>query len=426
MDPLISTKPYISMMVAIAEIDSPIDVESVFIYLPINETFLGIKFHDKIRGDIKPTGSFYNQVSIIVYLKDYDKKVNLKLFANGKVQFSGIKINEHALTAFTLFVKEISKISGKKIVNTITIDGIIYNKAEFEDSENQSRTRFNSIKIYSYNSSTNVFSIVGEKKRKDFVIKNDSVCIYGDYFVQTKHLNYIRKLFNKNGDYIGCIEYFFTRKRKNVVMKDYSMEKISEFEYNIFDKYKKFIGTQKIYIERDIVIPDFSERKNIMINYSAIKSESLRNSILSGDFFIPEEDLEKKIKFKITNINCNFEINIGDRLIERTILHDIFNEDYKLNSYFNNESRYQAINLKLYFDKNMKMIHNKEDYAHKVTLLFFQNGKIIISGCTSKNQIIIVKKTIMGILNEIKDKIFQRKKIDVKIIDSEISIWDLI
>ena len=147
MDALESTEPYISTMVCIAEIDSIIDIESVFLYLPIGNVFLGVKYHDRIRGDINPTGSFYNQASIIVYLKKYDKKVNIKLFANGKAQFSGVKIEEHVTLAFTLLLKEIALMSGEKTVNAVESDGILYDKLEFEDYENQSRSRFNSIKI---------------------------------------------------------------------------------------------------------------------------------------------------------------------------------------------------------------------------------------------------------------------------------------
>jgi len=72
------------------------------------EMFLDIENHtcDKI---IKKKGSFYNQQTLLITLPN-KKKVNFKIFWNGKVQITGLKSELHGVKAIEIFIEFIKKL----------------------------------------------------------------------------------------------------------------------------------------------------------------------------------------------------------------------------------------------------------------------------------------------------------------------------
>jgi hypothetical protein len=417
-------KIYISTTVCIAEIDSVFDIASIFAHLKIDDEIIGTKYHNRIKGKIKATGSFFNQITVVLYVKKCNKQVNLKLFGNGKVQFSGVRTELQASLALKIFLYRISEIHGRKYVNVIynDSDNILYNKYEYNLFKNSAHVRFDSIKFYGCFEGE--YRVIGERKGKDFVLNKVSVEIFDkNYFIESRHLDYKRKMFNRNGEYVGYLEYTFLRKRKNVILKYHTFERTSDTNFKIYDKYKRYIGDQNLVLEKN-KIPVLANVDRIELDYSCVSKMEIIDQIVSGDYFT--DDFEKTIKLRTININCNYAYNTLHRIIDRSAFHNLLNERFPVLSYFNHDSKYQAINVKIFLDANLQVCSSKEAYERKITLLIFQNGKVIISGCINKKQILVASRYLTKIINENQNSIFVKERIKTSIVDTEISIWDIV
>lgn len=412
---LIASKLNISTSVCVANIDSEFDIESIFEEIIIDKEVLGIKYHNNIRGDIKDTGSFYNQATLRIYVSKCNKEVNLKIFTNGHFQISGVKDEIQAEESIKTFLNKIKNINGKKIVDIIVNDNIIYNKSEYISDLPESR--FNFIKIYGIDTN-NKYKIIGIKKKNEFIINKVKVEILLDYFVEIKHTNFIKKLYDKNGNYIGYCEYIFKRKIKSLILHGCKYEKIDDYTYNINNKYNVFIG------QRIFVIESEPSKYNNLLD---LKQIDLMYSSISNKNFLDNFNI------KTTNINSNFTLNLDKCFIDKSLLHYTLINKYFLHSYYLPESKYQAINLKLYYDENYNLL--KYDtitlFKYKFTALIFQNGKILISGCINKKQIIIVKKFLVKFFNDNYNELIIQKNQNntienTNVDENKLSIWDLI
>jgi TATA-box binding protein (TBP) (component of TFIID and TFIIIB) len=444
-----ATKTHISTMVYGAFYNSIIDCEAVFETLKIDRTVIGIKYMNNYKGKVKQTSSFFNSVTVIIYLKSFDKEVNMKVFTDGKVQLSGVKCDEHVISALEIFKNLIKTIVYTKNIEVIVHENIIYNEKDFNNYFGKKHTRFNFIKIYG-KSLGNKFKVIGERKGNDFTIfvngVRESVADFdNDYFIQTKKTpDHIKLLFDKNGNIVGRVKYIFRRIRKNITIKGTKFieddtcdvaaiiceedKLICVKTISMYDKYNNFIGKQLVLLDKTIVPQLSRDTESILLPCIAIQT--------------PE--IEKDFNIKPFNINCDFQIitepsNLRLRLKN---LYEILK--YKgVNTYYNPESDDPALNIKLYFsniDNSFVQILNNKIYSSKkehkppevfdlkASIRVFNTNKISIHGCTSKTQIVMVKKIILDLFIEnVSDFYYDISDSNNKsIVDENINIFDLI
>ena len=457
-----TSKTRITTMVYEAFYESLIDIEYVFENLKIDDTVLGLKFMNKFKGAVKQTNAFFNSITVILYLKKFDKTVNLKVFLNGKVQLSGVKNDDHVQYAMELFRDKIVDIHGKKTIDVVNYNGILYDKNEYDLNIDKPHTRFNAIKIYG--KSDDSYKIIGERKGSDFVIfmngSRENVIEFGDYFLQIKKTpNHVKILFDKNGNNIGTVKYVFRRIRKNITIKgirfidddtidikcieDVSTIKDCSKTVSMYDRFDNFIGKQIVLLLHGSkpVISDESI-KNVTINYTSICSNSKLGSGTS-DF-----------KMRPFNINCDFNIlSSGDDNMSINLyrMYNFLINEYGINAYYNPTLKDPALNIKLYLEKNengndgcdddgeyTQILNNKlfgskkdhrppSEYSLKASIRVFNSNKASIHGCTCNSQIVTVKKILCDLLNKHSNVFFdyQNNKKST-IIDENISIYDII
>lgn len=423
-----TSKISISTTTYIAQLDTEFDLDAIFSHLKIDNEILGIKYNNKTKGKIKSTGCLFNQLTAIVYLEKMEKETNLKVFINGKFQLSGIKNTLQARECIKLFLQKIVDINGLYLQDVIVEDSIIYNKEDYTNIyiNRNCFDRFNYIKMYRKIKDSDTYEILGKKCKDKYIINKNyyQFCKYTKNFIDIGHTDFKKNLYDSNGYNIGYYKYDIEYKRKNLILHGCEYFETEEHGVcNIQNKYKNIIGKRTFVKTAESTYN--TERCNILIKYSAINSSSVVDSIKSGELF---EDGSKNLCIEIANINTNFSILMGGGNLNRIAIHNILVKKYNILSYYKPESKYQAINLKLYYDENLLLVTARKKYIYKFTATIFQNGKIMLSGCKCKEHIVILKNEIVKIFNENYDEFIVNKQIhqiDPKKME-ELSIWDLI
>ena len=212
----------ISTSVCVSSFDELIDLEVVFNNLCIDETIISMKYHGNFKGEVKSTGSFFNQITVIIYVKKYNKEINLKVFKNGKAQVTGVTSEDQCNETLNLFYNKIKDIRGTKKVHVKIINNIIYDLEDYNKFNGLKHTRFQSIKIYGEIDGS--YIVIGERKGNDYIINNEKVVIFdqdNNLFMQIKHSNFIKKIYDKNGKEVGYVQYTYNRPRKIVILSGY-------------------------------------------------------------------------------------------------------------------------------------------------------------------------------------------------------------
>ena len=131
MNALKTSDLHVSAIVQIGKLSSDINLQELASHLIINNNILYIEFGSNIKkGDNlkkekkkkKEKKYFYNQVTLHLWL---GKRINMKIFNNGRIQMTGIKKESQGYETIELFIKEINKISDEnklKIFNSIEIN----------------------------------------------------------------------------------------------------------------------------------------------------------------------------------------------------------------------------------------------------------------------------------------------------------------
>ena len=133
MNSLKTSDLHVSAIVQIGKLSSNINLQELASHLIINNNILYIEFGSNIKkGDNlkkekkkkKEKKYFYNQVTLHIWL---GKRINMKIFNNGRIQMTGIKKESQGYETIELFIKEINKISDEnkiKIFNEFNIQQI--------------------------------------------------------------------------------------------------------------------------------------------------------------------------------------------------------------------------------------------------------------------------------------------------------------
>lgn len=447
-----ATESYNSTSVCIADLNTIVDIETIFKYIPIDDTILGIKYHGRYKGKVKQSGSFFNQISIVIFSEKYNKQINLKVFTNGKLQMTGIKSIDQCVFFISLFLSKIKDIKGTETIeiyndniNSIDVVNVVntshttqsdthyimYNKQEYDLYVGKKHNRFYSIKMYAIDNSNN-YKIIGERKGNDFTLNvfsrdtftREGVYLFDNYFIAIKYYFcekgiHVKNVYDTRGNEIGYIKFIFIGKRKKIIITGTKFIRDGEIDmsiisdeifngnekelivntYSVYNKYNKFIGKQILFITKDCVDNKSAEIKRVnTINYKYNCVED------------PNFNFSKKVtNVKIININCNFELYYNNSKLHvlfsskeaeycllRDVIYDTIKNKYpNIQSIYNPESKNHAsliLKVKL-----------KDDEEFKSTILIFKNGKIIVTGCNSQSRIDITKKYILDILNKYSD-----------------------
>jgi len=115
-NPLNASKPKISAIVQIGKISTDIVLEELAKGLSINNNILYVEFGSTIsKGDRNKKQSkkkerkyFYNQITTHL---NVDKRINMKIFNNGRIQMTGIKELDQGEKTIRLLLSEIDKLS---------------------------------------------------------------------------------------------------------------------------------------------------------------------------------------------------------------------------------------------------------------------------------------------------------------------------
>jgi TATA-box binding protein (TBP) (component of TFIID and TFIIIB) len=382
------------------KIDSEIDLHQFFEKLEINDVVIGAKFHGNTKGNISNNRSFFNQITLVV--KTPEKTVNVKIFGNGNLHFSGIKTLKNAQDTMDILNLQLAKIRGEEKVEILVINDVLYDKKNYEKySSCKEKNRFEMTKIYSYPDSDGKVRVIGFKKHEDHIIDKETTVIEGDYFVSIKFKDCIKKIFNKSGVEVGYYTYTSVYKRKNVILKGKKLIQESETVVRIDNSYGDTVGTIT---------------KTITQNPECF-------SQVSGEFLTDYSCLEKiekleNLNLQISNINCKFTVSSPcGNFFNKNALNDILCKKYDLESYLNKESGYQGLSLKMYYPEESK----------KVSILFFRTGTVLMSGCVSKEEIVRAKKDFVKILEENADEILLKENVlvDEEQMDRGLTIWSL-
>lgn len=303
---------------------------------------IGTRFQDNIRGSIKEIKQsvhkkrkdFSNQCSVTtIYTRDNQKtNVNFKVFNNGNIIITGMKQDND-------IIKHAIKLFMQNIINL----------------------------TYTYTYETNC------KQKFLDMFDND----YNKYskFIHNHHIQLLKinNILNKNVD-IGIYKIIGTD-----VINELTLEKFID---NIWtDDIYNFI--QLFYICYYYSSKDFI---NILNNTNIQNILTSENKVFPISF-VTDLSFIEQCDVIIENINAmiNFDFIIDRSKFYNYILENFCNNETKHNEDFVDfisfeQSMYQGINIKY----KVKSNKNKQKY---ITFLIFQEGKILVSGLNSEEQL---------------------------------------
>lgn len=429
----------ISTSTYIANSGIKFDLESIYKNIILDDILLGLKFNNEARGDIKGTKTFFNQISMRINLKQHNKETNLKVFSNGKFQITGVKNSEHVADSIKVFLERLPCISGsytqEVIVDTET--GIVFHKELYEEFKSCNlETKFCNVPMYTHNKETGNYHILGNKKQKSFSLNKKSIefCSDNNVFVDKKHVEHRKYIYNTNGDELGYFEYNMLYNRKHLVLFKAKYEKTDANTWDIISMYKTLSGERKLVLhDQDTVLPSKfnSKQKNltvVTVEYSACQDTKFVESIKNGEL-LKSESFNSLMKIEASNINASFQLDLKKELLDKIAVHkEISSNRYRVLSYYNPDAKYQAISLRIYTDSEMNIIESddKKNAFYKFTATVFQTGKIMLSGCRTKKQIIFVRSIILDIFSKNYEKfIIKKSQANIETLDEDVSIWDI-
>lgn len=353
----------ISTAVVVGNSNCQFDIDSIYSNLEITDEITSLKCNNKQKLKTKEIvcKTFYNQISLTL-----KNKANIKLFANGKFQVSGVKSEESARESIEYIFNMIKDIKGKIITKPEIYKGLYIYK-----------NKIISVKRGKYTYSNLI-------KNEKIIINNNLVEVLNfleNLYIQKNHENKIKKIYNRNCDEVGYIEYIMNRKSKNLCLKGSKYDKISDTEYSIKNKYGNEIGIMKITITKNLTFKPFPEQ--LEIEYDACSSEPKISDI------------------RIANINSNTRFSMPKgQFVDRNLVCSYLKDNDI--SYIYDPSRYAGIK----FSYNLS----------KVTI--FRTGSILLSSKSIDEECYIF-------LKEMFEKNDFSKTSEHISDEEELSIWDI-
>lgn len=427
-------------------------VASIDLKSEINFNLLINKFgetSDKII-DILCT-NFTNQLTMIVNI---DKRINLKIFSNGKIQITGLSENYlfQLNEIYKLFKNYDNSIIHSKDINVILNEFNLLVNSEYY--------------IIGYNIAKKMYNTIGFIKKNDKIFINNEEIIPFDsdrFMLTTKHhKDKIKNLYSNNGVLIGNIEYkvvgcisqkelpeyeqhlfkpigynnflyFYSRKIKNLILKN---KKISKINDSLYVVYNKFYNNQKISINNLFELDDstiFKYKKFIycFIHVSFNEKFTSEKEYFENEFTFKPNLLIQETLFK-TEIADSldytlFNINTDLSIHKKNILHENFNL-HNLKSILHENSLHtnsDSLKYSICYEPSKYPALKLNFIDLKTSIRLFRSFKCKISSNNFDN-IKIVEDFIINIINKFYDKIVIKNINTENIIKESLSIDDFI
>jgi hypothetical protein len=407
---LTSTEHEIITLVYTGDLHTKIDLIDLYKKIIINDTIKSAKYNGMGKGDITSLKSLYNEVAIRVFSEYYDKHINIKVFSNGKIHISGIQNIDQAKEATKIILDILVSVKEKINIKVILIDGIIYDKHDYETHGlTNLKSRENIVKIYSKPNSNGISKRIGFKKGIKYVINDDECFLYEDVFASSKFNNSIKNIYNKNGNILYSYEYIHKFNKKNLIMMGRTFESTSDGNFDIIDKYGNTTGSISVTKNEDNEkITEITEINETMINIECVPDEYLNK-------FDSIDEILESIAFNISNISRKFDLLHNNRkfTLNKINMHSVLSE------------KYTGI-FKSYLDIHERRLIVKID--DNATYVFFATGKVLLS--SKEEDKMITDKMIQNLLvffNEYESSIISKTKpVEEIAFNEKLTIQDLL
>ena len=412
------TEYRISTMTMITTFGTNINLYVVDKYFELDNKIISKDYGDKPvknKKNLKKKNNrpFFNQATIKVQLNPL-KKINIKVFSNGKIQMTGVKKEEDAKESLNLIIDKLKVTKGIIPLNKVLMkQQLELLLKELDTDIIPEYCFFNPESIDKLYTVKEFFDIFYDQKVEIILdgnkIYNKLFRIYDCKRKQTtiKNINLVKQLLNKLGTESVPSEYYYDPKIQ-LKYEDYTFQELIEAKINL----DAIINYDKIYKE----LYDTSDNETIEIfaksieNLKDIRIGKIQTVLINSDF------------------NTNFEIR-------RDELHNIL----KSKNQYNIISRYEpdiypGVNNKYYWNKQYK---NKKfegkcyctipcegkgtgdgnGQCKKITIAAFQSGSIIITGANRLEHIEDARNFIIKVL---RDNYSTIKKVDIPFMDLEL------
>jgi TATA-box binding protein (TBP) (component of TFIID and TFIIIB) len=344
------------------------------------------------------------------------KQINTKVFKNGKVQVSGVKSLLQAQTAVETFISKVKNITGTNEVKlhrdpvtglVCDVDGNIYKQTQKIGTVSVSGTALS-------------ISLCGK----------DVESYDGNKFRTKEYTNRERQIYDQNGDLIGYSTIDFIRKKKNFSLKNTEIR-----DSVLFSKWGNELGKEVIqYYDPDYVFVAERFESTIQVPFAVLSN-------------IPTPDIH------IVNINANVSVfldsdtpitpgipgipvtinrvNMWNLLKNQGIWTDYDPCGYpgvKAAFFVKSDGTIGSCPHSQTTDTKSKTHGRKCEECLRVSVVFFQSSKILISGCRSLEQLESVTSKVSEIVHEHFDEITVKPKSvnPTQQSSKKISIYDLI
>lgn len=418
----------ITMSVNILKTEISLNLLSIGKYLEIDNNIVGIKYNigDKsILKGIYETSVykksknkninkinkklFYNQISIIY--NNNQKHINIKLFANGSLHFTGIKNTDDALKITKIIYAKINLLLNITETLLLTKD----NNGIYLDNHNL---------IYSNKNEEKDFKLIGYKQNNYYYIKNKEYNVENlgkneaPYYILTTFLaKKTKTILDLNGNEIGYSKIELFKNKSKLYKKNSNINIINNLIY--YDNHIKSNILGKI------VINITENNSLITIDHNALIIEykcNIINGELENNKNTPKDFLNL-IQFE-SNINCiNIVFNISFELNRQRLFNKLISIgyicEYKPEKYSgmkfiyknskNQDNQHNENNKDNKNNENIgKCMCNNSCTCENISFLIFQSGNIIVSGFKSEIDIDIILSKFKYIISNIEDTIKKR------------------
>lgn len=355
-----------------------------------------LKNIDKVNKNL-----FYNQISIIINYNNHN--VNVKLFGNGNLQFTGIKDISEGKDISKIIYDKIKKIKGYK-------ENILLTKDEngvFLDIKNIIYSTLEIPSIIGFkNRNNNILTATYNIDKKYYTIEQNT-----DFFTCTKFEGKrIRQLLDFNGDNIGYSQIQLVKNKGKLYSKNTNVHTYNNTIYYDGKDNSYIIGKINYYFKNSKNDSSGIEKNEF------IKNENVCNKVVREIKYYCNpfkndicEFTGDDVDFK-ENVNCiNIVINLGFEL-NRQRMYIKFVENNYLCKY--KPETYSGVKFfyKYNTDNNGKCICNNKCTCINITFFIFQSGNVIGCGFKSIEQIEKVLLVFKNITDEFK-KIVEKKLI---------------
>ena len=363
----------ISTMTMITTFGCNINLDVVDKYFEVDNVIISMDYgHKPVKSSTikkrKNKRPFFNQATMIVKL-DPLKKINVKIFSNGKIQMTGVKKESDCRLALNIIIKRLEKTNGKVNIKKLLVSH------QSEILQKYLNRDFMPLSEYYYNKDDKTDSLIIDSKK---------------VYQHLISVIFLKK--SKNYTFPLPIDFY----KKNVIlMKNYDEEITYEADTN---------KMYELLEENDISYMAYSIENQKEINIGKIETV-----LINSDF-----NVNFKIKRNILHSILKDDYQIVSRF-EPGIYPGVNNKYYFNRDYLNKEHKGRCYCTKKCEGKGTGKGNGE---CKKITIAAFQSGSIIITGAREIEHIIAAKNFITNVLKENYDLV---RKIDAPFIDIDTS-----